>query len=186
MADAAVSAGGFGEKQVTLTKVPQRPVVGVHAAAHIASGSPPNPDVRYQIEWSGDAGKTWHSIVKDWSIPRRGDEPKDFWSQSFCYGSVTIERPESITPAGSKTPAGSPLQVRFRNDGGKRILRAEMHLIEQTRKPDPVKVTYGWSDSEGRHEQSHLFSGDGQWDLPTAQQVETHWVEFQCVHSAKR
>ena len=48
--------------------------------------------------------------MKNWSIPRRGDEPTDFWSQSFCYGSKAIE-----------SQAGKPIQIRFRNDGGKRF-----------------------------------------------------------------
>ena len=32
------------------------------------SGSPPRPDVKYQIEVSTDGGKTWRPVVKDWTV----------------------------------------------------------------------------------------------------------------------
>ena len=141
---------------------------GATKLAHVASGSPPDPTVRYQIEFSTDAGKTWQPLVGDWKIARRGDEPEDFWSQSFCYGSRAV-----------KTSAGQPIQIRFRNDGGKRYLRAEAHLIEQVRRPDPVKVTYDWEDSTGRRQESHVFATKGEWQLKTARDVRTRWVEFE-------
>ena len=74
------------------------------------------------------------------SVPRRGDEPPDFWSQSFCYGSGAI-----------KAGAGKAIQIRFRNDGGKRYLRAEAHLIQRAGASDPLQVTYHWSDDAGKH-----------------------------------
>ncbi len=165
-----VSKGAFGEKQIELTVEPEKPVLRIFAAAHTASGSPPNPDVRYQIECSGDAGRTWQPIVNDWRVPRRGDEPGDFWSQSFCYGSRDL-----------KFPTGKPIQVRFRNNGGKRYLRAEAHLVQRTNKSDPLKVTYYWSDDSGTHRQSHVFSNNGRWKIPTGNNVQTHWVEFNCA-----
>jgi len=170
LAKTFLTGGAFGEKSVTLTATLPRPIIGIYAAAHIASGSPPNPKVRYQIETSVDSGKTWQSLVRDWMIPRRGDEPKDFWSQSFCYGSSAI-----------KSAAGKPIQIRFRNDGGKRYLRAEVHLIQQARVPDPVRVTYDWTDSTGDHRQSHVFVSKGSWRLATGQKVRTRWVEFEPV-----
>jgi len=170
LAKTFLTGGAFGEKSVTLTATLPRPIIGIYAAAHIASGSPPNPKVRYQIETSVDSGKTWQSLVRDWMIPRRGDEPKDFWSQSFCYGSSAI-----------KSAAGKPIQIRFRNDGGKRYLRAEVHLSQQARVPDPVRVTYDWTDSTGDHRQSHVFVSKGSWRLATGQKVRTRWVEFEPV-----
>lgn len=168
LAKTFVSAGGFGEKTVTLEVTPQNPLIRLHASAHIASGSPPSPELRYQIEYSLDSGKQWLPVVKNWSIPRRGDEPDDFWSQSLCYGSCEI-----------KAKAGKPVLIRFRNDGGKRYLRAEVHLIEQTGAPDPTTVTYSWSDDSGEHLESKTFQSKGDWQIASGTNVRTHWVEFQ-------
>ena len=170
LAQTYVYAGGFGQKEVTLSVKSTNPVVGLHASAHVASGNPPNPKVRYHIDYSLDSGKSWLSLVKDRAIPRRGDEPGDFWSQSFCYGSSPI-----------KVEAGKPILIRFRNDGGKRYLRAEAHLIQATGQPDPVKVTYAWADASGSHKGSHVFLGKGDWRIPTAHKVRTQWVEFKPV-----
>ena len=165
-----VSAGGFNQKEVTLAIKPNKPVVALHASAHVASGSPPNPKVRYLLEYSLDSGKSWLPIVKGRAIPRRGDEPGDFWSQSFSYGSSPI-----------RAAAGKTILVRFRNDGGKRYLRAEAHLIQATGQPDPVKVTYAWTDATGPHQGSHVFRGKGDWELATGKQVRTRWVQFEPV-----
>lgn len=170
LAKTFVTDGAFGQKTVTLTVTPNKPLVEIYAAAHTASGSPPNTDVRYQIEYSLDTGKSWHAIVADWSVPRRGDEPDDFWSQSFCYGSKKIA-----------LASGKPIQIRFRNDGGKRFLRAEAHLIQKTGDLDPVKVTYDWTDAGGEHKQSHVFESNGNWQLATGKNVRTRWVEFEPV-----
>ena len=167
LAKTFLADGAFGEKSVTLAAALSRPIVEIYAAAHVASGSPPRSDVRFQIEYSDDLGKTWRPLVKDWTIPRRGDEPGDFWSQSFCYGSSPVT-----------LPANGPVQIRFRNDGGKPYLRAEAHLIHQSRKSDPLKVTYDWRDSMGKHRESHVFVDKGTWQLATGQDVRTQWVEF--------
>ena len=66
------------------------PAVTVHAAARVVSGSPPQSDVKYGIDYATDGGQTWTPLVKDWTIPRRGEEPREFWSQSFCYGSGQV------------------------------------------------------------------------------------------------
>ena len=94
------------------------PVVAVYAAAHVLSSSPPNPEVKYQIEASTDGGKTWQAVVRDWTVNRQGDEPKDFWSQSLCWGSLEFAK-----------PVKGPVRVRFRNDGGKNYARCEAHLV---------------------------------------------------------
>ena len=170
LAKSFVTAGGFGEKNVTLAIKPDKPVAGLYASAHVASGSPPNPKVRYHIEFSLDSGKRWLPLVKARTILRRGDEPGDFWSQSFSYGSADI-----------RAEAGKLIQVRFRNDGGKRYLRAEAHLVQATGQPDPLKVTYAWTDSSGPHTSTHIFLARGDWRLRTGRQVRTRWVEFEPV-----
>ena len=170
LAQTYVSAGGFNQKEVILSIKPTKSVVGLHASAHVASGSPPNPKVRYHIDYSLDSGKSWLQLVKGRMISRRGDEPGDFWSQSFSYGSTAIE-----------AEAGKPILIRFRNDGGKRYLRAEAHLVQATGQPDPVKVTYAWTDVSGPHQGSHVFRGKGDWRLTTGKQVVTRWVQFEPV-----
>ena len=160
--------GAVGQDQVTLQMTPNQPVVEIYAAAHIASGSPPNTRVNYQIEASLDGGQTWQPIVSDWSIRRRADEPADFWSQSLCYGKANIEH-----------VAGRPLQIRFSNDGRKSILRCEAHLVQRTGVPDATKVTYDWTDKEGHHRASHVFEpSNSDWTIDTASEVQTNWVEF--------
>ncbi len=47
-------------------------------------------NTHYQIEYSTDKRPHLVPIVKDWRIGRMGDEPSDFWSQSFCYGLANI------------------------------------------------------------------------------------------------
>ncbi|TWT94405.1 hypothetical protein [Stieleria varia] len=168
LAKTFLTAGDFGQPNVTLTAVPDNKTIRIHAAAHVASGSPPDPKVRYQIQYSHDDGKTWRPIVADWTVPRRGIEPNDFWSQSLCYGEADVQ----VDP-------GQPIQIRFTNDGGKRYLRAEAHLIEYSSLNDPVKVTYDWTDSIGNHQQSHVFGSSAPWHLDTASDVLTHWVEME-------
>jgi hypothetical protein len=182
-AEPHIVSGAFDTPRVTLDlKTPRgEPTVGVYAAAHVLSGNPPDPNVKYQIDLSTDTGHTWKAIVRDWSITRRGDEPADFWSQCLCWGSVDIQRPS----------VGS-VQVRFRNDGGKNYARAEAHLVYQTTSPDSTKVTFAWTDDGGPHEASHVFapstaSADDKpaWDIPTATNVRTRWIEFEPVNAAK-
>lgn len=170
LAQSFVTDGGFGEKIVTMSARSDRPVKRIYAAAHAASGSPPHPDVTYRIEYSLDEKKSWLPIVKDWSVPRRGDEPNDFWSQSFCYGSADVD-----------IPGNTNLHVRFLNNGGKRFLRAEMQLVEKTMPSDPVKVTFHWGESTGERLESHVFRSSGNWRLATGTDVRSRWVEFEPV-----
>ena len=62
-----VVEGGFGTPTVTLEiAVPAGATfAGVHAAAHVNSGSPPRPDVKHRIDWSADGGRTWRPVVAD-------------------------------------------------------------------------------------------------------------------------
>lgn len=167
-----IGTGNFPKSGLEVATPRKEPVVMVHAAAQVFSSSPPRPEIKYQIEFSTDRGKTWQPLVKDWSISRRGHEPGDFWSQSYCWGSV------DLASKGVDT-----VQVRYRNDGGKNYGRAEVHLVYQLPRTDATKVTYAWTDATGPHTASHVFAGDGRaapaWHIPTGQATQTQWVEFE-------
>jgi hypothetical protein len=174
-AEAHLVAGKFGGPQVTLhLATPRQEVVAaVYAAAHVQSGSPPRPDVKYQVEFSTDAGKTWKPLVKDWTIPRRGDEPKDFWSQSLCWGSSPVEG------------TASGVQVGFHNNGGKSFARCEVHLVYRTASKDATRVIYDWVDDAGPHQAAHTFAAGqgGAWKVATRKNVRTRWVQFEAAAS---
>jgi hypothetical protein len=174
-AAAHVVEGKFGTPAVTLEVAAPRDEhpTAVYAAAHVVSGDPPRPEVKYQVEVSADGGRTWRPAAKDWTIPRRGDEPADFWSQSLCWGSLAL----------GDADAG-PVRVRFRNDGGRGYARAEAHLVYRTALRDATKVTFAWNDDGGAHQASHAFgpSGEGAaWVVPTGRGVQTRWVEMEPV-----
>jgi hypothetical protein len=180
-ANSHVVDGQFGTPRVTLAiATPNREqAVAVYAAGHVASSNPPRPDIKYQIEHSRDDGRTYAPIVKDWTIPRRGDEPADFWSQSFCYGAAELKPQETKKP-------GSPIRVRFANNGGKAYLRAEMHVVYELPQTDATRVTFAWTDSSGQKEAAHTFPGavadaraDQEWTLATGENVITRWVEYE-------
>lgn len=166
-------SGGFNTPSVTLAAAPPRgrPAVAIHAAAHVQSSNPPNPEIAYAIDYSTDAGETWHAVVKDWRITRRGDEPKEFWSQSFCWGEIELDEPTSET-----------IQVRFHNNGGKAYARAEVHLVYEPPSQDATEVRFAWTDDSGDHVASHVFaSTPGRpetWKLATGAQTQTRWVEY--------
>jgi hypothetical protein len=166
-----VVAGGFGTRSITLELTAPRhePVAAVCAAAHVQSGNPPRPEVRYGIDYSTDAGATWSPIVVDWTIPRRGSEPDDFWSQSFCWGIAEIAAADAST-----------VRIRFHNDGGKTYARCEVHLLYRTPGGDATRVTFDWTDDGGAHRASHRFAVSSQapWELVTGRNVQTRWVEF--------
>lgn len=170
---AHVVEGELGGRTVTLgLKSPRgEQVTAVHGATHVASGNPPDPKVKYQIEYSIDSGKSWQPIVSDWQIPRRGEEPKDFWSQSFCWGSAPV------------SAKASQVQVRFRNDGGKSNLRSEAHLTYRPAAQDSMRVTFAWSDAVADDQSaSHVFAPSEKpqtWRIPTAKAVATRWVEME-------
>jgi hypothetical protein len=167
---AHIVAGKIDSPTVTLQLATPRvePATAVYAAAHVRSSNPPSPEVAYRIEMSLDQGRTWRPVVNDWRITRRGDEPPDFWSQSFCYGSAALD---NVT---------GPVQVRFRNDGGKQYARAEVHLLYRVPRTDATRVTFRWSDDGGQHTESHTFAGTeaGPWQIATGTNVRTKWVEY--------
>jgi hypothetical protein len=180
-AQAHVVAGKFGSPSMTLELATPRgeKALAVYAAAHVMSGNPPRPEVKYQIDLSTDSGKTWRPLVKDWTITRRGEEPKDFWSQSMCWGSTELSGKDA-----------SAVRVRFRNDGGRNYARCEAHLVYRTAREDATKVTFAWEDDRGPHRASHEFAAapggrqPAAWNVPTGRNVVTRWVEFEAV--AKR
>ncbi|MDW8242255.1 MAG: hypothetical protein RMJ88_03490 [Thermogemmata sp.] len=170
LTEAHLVAGKINSPTVTLKMTTPRgePIRQVYAAAHIHSSAPPDPKVVYQIDFSHDDGRTWEPLVKDWRILCQGDEPPDFWSQSFCWGHTNL------------TGHLRSLQVRFRNSGGKIYLRPEMHLVYETPPPDPVRVTFAWSDDKGTHTHGYVVKGTKDtWTVPTSRNVRTHWVEFE-------
>jgi hypothetical protein len=172
---AHVVDGKFGSPKVTLElKTPRgETAVAIHAAAHIQSSNPPSADVKYAIDFSLDGGKSWQPMVKDWQITRRGDEPADFWSQSFCWGSAKIEQ-----------TAGKPIRIRFHNDGGKNVARAEAHLVYATQGHDLTRLNFRWKDDGGEHTEHRDFevqeSGKASlWNLASGKGVVTKWVELE-------
>ena len=161
-------AGAFDSPKVTFEFATPRgePIREVHVAAHVASSSPPDPKIAYQIEASLDQGKTWTSLLKDGRIERRGTEPEDFWSQSLWAASLKLPEGDARS-----------VQVRFHNNGGKRYLRAEGHLLYPV-SGTASRITYAWTDSDGDHQSSKLLDHGQTWDLPTRTGVKTRWVEI--------
>ena len=142
----------------------------VYAAAHVRSGIPPLPSINYEVDYSTDRGETWKPVVENWNIPRRGIEPEDFWSQSLSWGS------RELTP-GTRTP----VQVRFRNQAGKRYERAEMHLGYKTPARDETKVTFSWQDDSGERKHSAVIKDGSPVEFPTGSNTTTRWVQFDVV-----
>jgi hypothetical protein len=172
-AEAHVVAGKMGSSTVTLELATPRgeKAVRVYAAAWQGSGNPPD-DTAYRIECSIDGGKTWKDLVKDWRIVRRGPEPKDFWSQSFCWGEV--ELPE----------VKGPVRVRFSNTGGKAYRKVEAHLAYRVAEAGPAKVTFAWREKAGgvktasRSYRAGLREEDSSWTIDAGEGAETVWVEY--------
>lgn len=172
-ANGHIVAGGFDSPAVTLDARPPRgePITDIYAAGHVKSSNPPDPGVRYQIEYSMNGGKEWRAVARDWNINRRGDEPKDFWSQSFCWGAAELDPALKV----------SGVQVRFKNSGGKQYARAEVHLAYRLPRTDATEVTFAWSDEGGDRTASHTFTGaagERPWTVPTGKGVKTKWVEM--------
>ncbi|MGV3485227.1 MAG: hypothetical protein ACO1RT_12480 [Planctomycetaceae bacterium] len=167
-----IIAGQFDSPRVTLElATPRGEVIDrLYAASHIASSAPPDPSIRYQIEHSLDGGRSWQPVVQDWQIVRQGNEPSDFWSQSFCYGDIQV--------AGQSK---GPVQVRFRNDGGKRNLRAETHLTYVVPGEDRCRAKFVWTDDRGENRTAeHVFSQTepANWTIDTGVNVKMKSVEF--------
>jgi hypothetical protein len=160
--------GAFGKASVTLELMAPRgePAVAVYAAAQVESNDPPGG--ASSIDCSTDGGATWTPVVKDWTVPRLGEDPPAFWRRSMCFGSSELEG------------ASGAVRVRF---SGPKILRAEAHLVYRTPSEDATKVTFDWGDRAGKHRASHVFAPGvpATWALETGKGVTTWWVEFEPV-----
>ena len=175
-----VVEGAFETPRLTLELAAPRgaPATRLYAAAHVASSNPPDPQIAYQIDYSLDGGTSWTPLVADWRIDRIGQEPEQFWSQSFCYGDAPL-------PAGPT----QPVQVRFRNNGGKRYLRAEAHLAYKVPPTDDCQVTFAWSDAQQPDRTAtHTFNAANPtpWSINTGPNVKMQWVEFAIPSTAPR
>jgi len=106
-------------------------------------------------------------MLRDQQILRRGTEPKDFWSQSLWQAHVDL--PHSTA---------NKVRVRFFNDGGKRYMRAEGHLMYPVTSGSTTTITYDWTDDSGEHRQSRELAHSESWHLPTGTNVKTRWVEL--------
>jgi hypothetical protein len=167
-------AGDFNTPKLTLALAAPRQAKAttVYAAAHMRSSSPPDPGVSYFIEYSLDEGKSWQPIVRDWKITRRGDEPKDFWSQSFVWGKAKLPQPTS-----------GAVQVRFRNTGGKQIARAEMHLAYEVPHDDACEITFGVTQGANQQARVQTLSavaqpGSDKFTIDAGEHSTVKWVEM--------
>ena len=173
LAKPRIVEGSFQSPSVTLELAAPggRPVVHVYAAAHAVSGNPP-VDCAYQIESSTDGGKSWSPVAKDWRVVRRGEEPADFWSQALCAGDAPVAE------------TSGPVRVRFRNDGKRSYLRAEMHLAYQAGRGSSTEVSFAWregKDGTVKTATRTYAAGteeDASWTIPTGSGTETLWVEY--------
>ena len=171
-AAAHIVSGAFDSPSVTLKVAAPatRKLKSIYANAQVASGNPPDRKTVYQIEMSTDNGTTWSPVVKDWRIAPLGEDPAEYWSQSFCYGSA--ELPNSA----------ADVLVRFSNSGRRNILRAEVHATYAAETRDATKVTFGWSEQTGDKTLTHVFTAaSSEWKVPTGKAVRTRWVEFEPV-----
>jgi hypothetical protein len=111
-------------------------------------------------------------VAKDWRVVRQGEEPADFWSQALCFGDAPI-------PATS-----GPVRVRFRNDGKRQVLRAEMHLAYRTGRATSTEVTFAWREGKAGalKTAARIYAAateeDSSWVIPTGSGVDTSWVEY--------
>jgi len=176
----AIVDGAFGTPTVTLELRAPRgsPAVAVCAAAQVGSGTP--PEGTSAIDCSTDGGATWIPVVKDWTVPRLGEDPPLFWPRSMCFGSRELEGAAGPAFPPDGASGGKAVRVRFT---GKKIHRAEAHLVYRTPSEDATKVTFDWGDRAGRHLESHVFApgAPSAWKLATGRNTTTFWVEFEPV-----
>jgi hypothetical protein len=172
--EAHVVDGKMGSKTVTLELSTPRGAMptAIHAAAWQASGSPPAP-VSYDIDYSFDGGVTWEPIVKDWKVERRQPEPKDFWSQSFTWGTAALKN----------APADKPIRIRFTNSGNKTFRKVEAYLEYKERETSPTDVEIAWKSADGAAQHAtHTYSASGTedatWHVDAGKSVQTLWVEM--------
>jgi hypothetical protein len=144
--------------------------VRLHVGAHVASGNPPDPNIKFQIEVSTDAGASWKPVVKDWSVVRRPPEAPDFFALGMVWGEIDLK------------DASGPVRVRCTNNAGRPFLRVEEHLVYKVARQGSTAVTFAWKEAGGvlkTESRTYAPSGaeDSSWTIKTGQNVETVWVE---------
>ncbi len=172
-AEAYVVEGAFDSADPIVMEVPTprgERIVAVHAAMWVASGIPPEPTVAYAIEY--DVGGGYRPVVRDWHLANRGYDPGDSWSQSFVFGGVEL--------AGSEA---SSVRVRFSNDGGMTMMKAEVYLVYEDAHDSPVRVAFGFADASGDRVVEHEYPAgstarDSSWTFEVDGEPTTRWVEM--------
>lgn len=156
----------------TLRLTPPRGARPVHlyAASWNNSGNPPQA-ATYRIDYA--AGDVKGSVVKDWTIVRREPEPKDFWSQSFCYGEAVLK----------DAMPGQAVEVTFSNSGRRSYRKVEAHLVYDVAARSAARVGFAWREKGGTmkrasREYAPSPDPDASWELETGEQTETVWVEI--------
>ncbi|HTL53294.1 MAG TPA: hypothetical protein VL860_12015 [Planctomycetota bacterium] len=175
-AEPHVVDGAMGSNKVTLKlSTPRKEkIAAIYGQSWQSSGCPPKPDVKYQIEYSADDGKTWAPVVKDFTVICRDPEPGDWWSQSLCWGNTAVK--EQV----------DTVQVRFSNSGGKQYRKVEAYLAYKVAKQGPCDVTFCWSENKAAPKTAtHTFAAtpgqaDKAWSVKTGSAVKTLWVEYAC------
>jgi hypothetical protein len=168
-AEAHLVGGAMEKSGATLELKSPRGEAATHiyAASWDQSGAPPAP-VKYRIEYSIDGGGSWKPVVKDWVVERRSPEPKDFWSQRFCWGDVAL----------AERPTG-PVRVRFANDGGKGYRKVEAQLGYDVKPAGTVEVEFAWKAGGEAKRASHACGAAAEeWTIDAGKGVETEWVEY--------
>ena len=150
---------------------PRREKAGrLYVGAAMASGNPPDPGLRFQVDASTDAGKSWQPVVKDWHVVRRAPEAPDFFALGTLWGEVELKDVEG------------PVRARFSNTAGRPFLRVEEHLVYKVRKQGPTEVTFAWKEAggplkTGSHTYAPSDKEDSSWTIRTGRDVSTIWVE---------
>jgi hypothetical protein len=144
--------------------------VRLYVAAYIVSGNPPDPNIKYQAEYSTDGGKTWQPVVKDWHVIRRPPEASDFFALGMMWGNIELK------------DVDGPVRVRFSNTAGRAFLRVEEHLVYKVQKQGPTEVTFAWKEGggelkTGKHTYAPSDKEDSSWTIKTGLNVTTVWVE---------
>jgi hypothetical protein len=170
-AAARVVAGAMGTPEVTLRLEAPRgaPATAVHAAAHVACGSPPREAI-YNIDCSIDDGRTWQPVLKDYQVKRIPPEPGDWWSQALMQGRAALAN------------ARGPVLVRFANTGGRSFMRVEAQLLHVVPNTSLLRVTYAWKENGVVRHATRTYSAgtacDASWSFDAGAAPETFYVEY--------
>jgi hypothetical protein len=95
--------------------------VRLYVGAQVASGNPPDPSIKFQVDCSTDAGKSWLPVVKDWHVVRRAPEAPDFFALGTLGGEVELK------------DVDGPVRARFSTLNGRPFLRVEELMLYMLR-----------------------------------------------------